>query len=98
LVKPICRALMRQVTTLMILVGRSGRYGPRISAGVKVDRQQSVPRARDCDQRLSDVPGRRYCGDNGADIPGRQTGGIAVGSCARSVGVIARVEPLLPLA
>src|SRR5262244_271480 len=56
LVKPICRALMRQVTTLMILVGRSGRYGPRISAGVKVDRQQRVHRAGDCDQRLSDVP------------------------------------------
>jgi len=98
LVKPICRVLMRLVSTLMIPVGKSGRHSARISTGVKVDRQQRVHCAGDCDQRFSDVAGRRNCGDIVADIRGRQAVDIAVGSGARSVGVIARVEPLLPLA
>jgi len=98
LVKPICRVAMRLVSTLMISVGKSGSHGARISTGVKVDRQQRIRRAGDCDQRLSDVAGCRDCGDIGADIRDRQAVDIAVGSGARSVGVIARVEPLLPLA
>ena len=98
LVKTICRVPMRLVSTLMISVGKSGNHGARISTGVKVDRQQRIHRASDCDQRLSDVAGCRDCGDIGADIRGRQAVDIAVGSGARSVGVIARVEPLLPLA
>jgi len=98
LVEPVCRALMRLVSALMILLGKSGGHGARISAGVEVDRQQRIHRAGDCDQRLSDVVGRRDCGDIGTDIRSRQAVDIAVGSRARSVGVIARVEPLLPLA
>ena len=98
LVKPVCRPLMLLISSLMILVGKSGSDGARISAGVKVDRQQRIRRAGDCDQRLSDVAGCRDCGDIGADIRDRQAVDIAVGSGARSVGVIARVEPLLPLA
>ena len=98
LVKPICRVLVRLVSTLMILVGKSGSHGARISTGVKVDWQQCVHCAGDCDQRFSDIAGRRDCGDIGADIRSRQAVDITVGSGARSVSVIARVEALLPLA
>ncbi len=63
-----------------------------------VDRQQAVHRAGHRDQRTLDAPGRLERGDVRADVGGRQPRHVVVGAGARAVGVVGRVEPLLPLA
>src|SRR5271165_138289 len=83
---------------LLMPCRQGGGYGTRIGAGVQVDRQQRVQRPGHRDQRLSDVAGRRDRGKLGSDIRGRKPVDVAIGSRARYVGVVVRIEPLLPLA
>src|SRR5271155_2637647 len=94
LVEAVCRGLMLDV----IAVGQGGSDGTLIGARVQVDRQQRVHSSGQGDQRFPDIAGRRDRGKLGSDIRGRQPVDVAVGSGARDVSVIGRIEPLLPLA
>jgi hypothetical protein len=76
----------------------ASRNGTRIGAGVEVDRQQRIHCAGHGDQRLSDIAVRCDRGKLGSDIRDRQPVDVAIGSAARAVSVISRIEPLLPLA
>ena len=63
-----------------------------------VDRQQRIHRARNRDQRLLDIAGRGKGGHVRADVGERASLRVVVGASATHVGVVRRVEPLLPLA
>ena len=98
LVEPVCRAAMAVVIAFVTLFGQSGGNGACVGPRVQIDRQQSIHSSGYRDQRLADIACCRYRGDIGADVRGRQAVDIAVSSGARTVSVITRVEPLLPLA
>src|SRR5580692_121512 len=85
-------------TPLLISSRQGGGNGTLIGASVEIDRQQRIHSSGHRDQRLADIARCRYRGDIGAHVRSRQAVDIAVGSGARTVSVITRVEPLLPLA
>src|ERR1700730_10015655 len=94
LVKAINRTMTQVIAILSILVGKSSGDGALIGAGVEIDRPKCVHRSGDGDQRLADLAGRRNGRDSGADIRYRQAIGVAVGSGARPVGIVGRIQPL----